>query len=543
LLEEPFGRSPPAGGERLVSGAALDAALLERRLVARRQAYAARSPADLLADASFLVQAGLSPRLVDLARRLAAHRGTSLRDELFALDGFDRSLYWRSLARHVGVSAVDDPARVRLHPQLRYLPTEAVRRASRALALADGATILLVAPEPDEIEPLRQLCHRHQQLAARVRIAAPETIRAIILAGRERVFGHCAVHRLARALPALSAASRLSTISRFAIGVLLAMVAILALLYPVATWAVLGAGLSAIFLNTVAWKLAAALWPAKREAHAQPAERDLPTYSVLVPLYREANMVRELVAAMSALDYPRSKLQVLLIVEADDGETRAALERFAGMRPFETVVVPTMGPRTKPKALAFAVPFARGDMVVVYDAEDRPEPDQLRKAAAAFAADPALGCVQARLTADNRDSWLARMFTIEYGANFDVLLPALARWGVPLPLGGTSNHLPRAVLKRIGAWDPFNVTEDADLGVRLARFGYRTRTLASRTYEEAPLRWREWLPQRRRWLKGWLQTALVALRRGGRRRLRPIDALAVHGLISGAVLSLLVYPL
>jgi cellulose synthase/poly-beta-1,6-N-acetylglucosamine synthase-like glycosyltransferase len=207
--------------------------------------------------------------------------------------------------------------------------------------------------------------------------------------------------------------------------------------------------------------------------------------------------------------------------------------------------VPAGGPRTKPKALTYALAFARGDLVVVFDAEDRPEPDQLRKAAAAFRERPELGCVQARLAPDNQDSWLARMFTIEYAGNFEVLLPALASWDLPLPLGGTSNHFPRAVLEQVGAWDPFNVTEDADLGVRLARFGYRTATILSRTHEEAPVGFRQWLPQRRRWVKGWMQTSLLAMAGSVPTGLRLSlwQALAVHGIISAGVLGLLLFPL
>jgi cellulose synthase/poly-beta-1,6-N-acetylglucosamine synthase-like glycosyltransferase len=206
--------------------------------------------------------------------------------------------------------------------------------------------------------------------------------------------------------------------------------------------------------------------------------------------------------------------------------------------------VPPGGPRTKPKALTFALPFARGDLVVVYDAEDRPEPDQLRKAAAAFRERPALGCVQAGLAPDNEDCALAKLFAVEYAANFQVLLPALSAWQVPLPLGGTSNHFPRAVLEKVCGWDPFNVTEDADLGIRLARFGYRTATILSRTYEEAPVTWRQWLPQRRRWVKGWIQTCFVCL--GGNipdtLRLPLRESLAVHGIMTAGVLGLLLYP-
>jgi cellulose synthase/poly-beta-1,6-N-acetylglucosamine synthase-like glycosyltransferase len=200
------------------------------------------------------------------------------------------------------------------------------------------------------------------------------------------------------------------------------------------------------------------------------------------------------------------------VVEPDDQETRAAV---AGLSPpFEIIVAPKLGPRTKPKALNIALPFVRGKFVAVYDAEDRPEPDQLRLAIEAFTNETRqLACVQARLTIDNSgDSWLSRLFTAEYAGLFDVFLPGLAAWRLPLPLGGSSNHFRTETLYSIGAWDPYNVTEDADLGMRLARLGYRTAVIASSTYEEAPSRFRPWLRQRTRWFKGWMQTWLVHTR-------------------------------
>jgi cellulose synthase/poly-beta-1,6-N-acetylglucosamine synthase-like glycosyltransferase len=498
--------------------------------------------ASLPADIAPLVRYGYSRRLLETAAQLAEHRNSSARDELFALPNFDRSAYWRGLADHLGLGFVEGTDGLAVDPALGYVPVAALRRANRTMAISGDRSLLLIAPEPDEIQGLLQFCEAHTQSAGRIRIAAPETIRALLLAQFEHRYVSWAINRLGRFMPQLSAAA--------AIGVatgrqtLLALAALLTLLVVASgqAWIGMGLAVSVIFLNSVAWKLAAALTVTRPANHPRLRLRQLPTYTILVPLYREANIVPDLVAAMAAIDYPRSKLQILLIAEADDGETLSALRQHAAMPPFEIVTVPAMLPRTKPKALAFGVPFARGDMVVVYDAEDRPEPDQLREAAAAFAADPTLGCVQARLTPDNSESWLARMFTIEYAANFEVLLPSLARWRVPLPLGGTSNHFPRAVLQHVGAWDPFNVTEDADLGIRLTRFGYHSQTIASRTYEEAPVRWRDWLPQRRRWIKGWLQTALVTLRRP-KPRLRPVHALLVHSLITGAVLSLLAYPI
>jgi hypothetical protein len=402
----------------------------------------------------------------------------------------------------------------------------------------------VLAPQPHELALLRRHLTETPALAARLRIATPETIRAFLVAARHGALIHYAVNRLARVLPPLSARRLPHAKGASGTTALVAAALALALLSPVTAAKALALLSTLFFVNCSFWKLAAALRRV-RPLRLEPVfDQKLPDYTVLVPLYREAAITPDLVAHMQRIDYPKSRLQILLIVEADDLETRAAVARHAGSPPFETVVVPPGEPRTKPKALTYALAFARGKLVVVFDAEDRPEPDQLRKAAAAFRERPELGCVQARLTPDNQGSWYARMFTLEYAANFDVLLPALADWGAPLPLGGTSNHFPRALLEKVAAWDPYNVTEDADLGIRLARFGYPSATILSRTYEEAPVSFRQWLPQRRRWVKGWMQTVALCLGdnipRGLRLPLR--EQLAVHGILSAGVLGLLLYP-
>ena len=203
---------------------------------------------------------------------------------------------------------------------------------------------------------------------------------------------------------------------------------------------------------------------------------NLPVYTVLVPLYREERLVTQLVAALGRLQWPASRLDIKLIVEEDDLPTRRAVERAVSGAPFEVVVVPAAAPRTKPKALAYALPFARGHFVTIYDAEDRPHPGQLREAYAVFRrSDPGLACLQAPIVIDDPGkSRIARLFAAEYSALFDGLLPALVALRLPLPLGGTSNHFRREALENVCGWDPYNVTEDADLGIRLARFGYRT---------------------------------------------------------------------
>jgi glycosyltransferase XagB len=229
-----------------------------------------------------------------------------------------------------------------------------------------------------------------------------------------------------------------------------------------------------------------------------------------------------------------------------DLETVAAARALALPGNVEIIVVPELHPRTKPKALNYALPLARGEYVVIYDAEDRPEPDQLRRAQHAFRdGPPNLAAVQAKLKLYNAaDNWLTRQFTIEYCALFDGLLPALDRLRLPIPLGGTSNHFRMSALKWLMAWDPFNVTEDADLGMRLARHGYRCQMLDSTTYEEAPRRFMCWLRQRTRWLKGYVQTWLVHMRfpRALWRELGPRGFFAFQIMVGGTVLSALVHP-
>jgi cellulose synthase/poly-beta-1,6-N-acetylglucosamine synthase-like glycosyltransferase len=240
-------------------------------------------------------------------------------------------------------------------------------------------------------------------------------------------------------------------------------------------------------------------------------------------------------------------LDVILAVEADDRETRAAIDARTSRMPITVVAAPASIPRTKPKALNVALPFARGSFTVIYDAEDRPEPNQLRRALQAFhAADADLGCVQARLCIDNTaDSWLAGLFTAEYAGQFDVFLPGLAHFRLPLPLGGTSNHFYTATLRKIGAWDSYNVTEDADLGIRLARFGYRSDMISSTTYEEAPAHLGPWLRQRTRWFKGWVQTWAVHMRQPRRlkRELGLAGFLTFQLIVGGSVVAALLHPL
>jgi cellulose synthase/poly-beta-1,6-N-acetylglucosamine synthase-like glycosyltransferase len=241
---------------------------------------------------------------------------------------------------------------------------------------------------------------------------------------------------------------------------------------------------------------------------------ELPIYTVLVPAYHEPNVIAELIASMDSLAYPKDRLDLRILLEGDDEATIAAA-RLAQPGPHVTLVmVPPSEPRTKPKALNLGLAAARGSLVTIYDAEDRPEPLQLRRAVAAFRSLPeSVACLQAKLSYHNHSqNLITRWFTAEYDLWFGLLLPGLVARRAPLPLGGTSNHFRRDVLVEVGGWDAYNVTEDADLGVRLSRLGFGTEVLDSTTLEEANSDFVNWAKQRSRWYKGYLQTWLVHMR-------------------------------
>jgi glycosyltransferase XagB len=318
--------------------------------------------------------------------------------------------------------------------------------------------------------------------------------------------------------------------------------ALLVALIALFTCAYLATGLHKVWL-LVRGESAAAHPPAAGAL----ADEDLPLYTVLVPLHREGQMLPVLLERLAAIDYPSDRLEVLLLVEEDDDETHQALGACHLPPHIRPLTAPPGQPRTKPRALNVGLARARGRYLVVYDAEDHPETDQLRKAAAAFGALPRrVICLQARLNFYNRrQTLLTRLFTVDYALWYDALLPGLMRPRAFVPLGGTSNHFRVEALRRLGGWDPFNVTEDCDLGARIARAGLRVAMLDSTTWEEAVTRVGPWVRQRSRWVKGYLQTYLVHMRHPIRlwQQMGPAAFLDFQALVGGAVFALLVNPL
>ena len=283
---------------------------------------------------------------------------------------------------------------------------------------------------------------------------------------------------------------------------------------------ILTIGASVAFLMSALWKTLLVVLSIRPPLMPDPLA-EWPRYTILAALYREAEIIDQLVERLARLDYPPDRLQGFLVLEERDHETINAASMTKLPTWLSVLIVPDGYPLTKPRALNCALPYATGDLLTVYDAEDAPVPSQLKEAAARFAADRTgrLACLQAPLRihrndkTDKRSPFIDRQFAAEYAALFETILPGMSRLNLPFPLGGTSNHFRVSVLRSLGGWDAWNVTEDADLGFKLWRHGWRLGVIASPTWETPPGDLGHWLPQRTRWLKGYMQTWGVHTRR------------------------------
>jgi cellulose synthase/poly-beta-1,6-N-acetylglucosamine synthase-like glycosyltransferase len=414
--------------------------------------------------------------------------------------------------------------------------------------LSDDELIWVIAPSGRNVRHVISFIGAHPELRWQVVITSPAHLRRFVRRHADHALGEQAADWLRDRYPVCSAAASMPR--RWILSAAIAAAAIFGLVMaPAASLIALQVAVSVVFLAWTGLRVMGMLLPPA--AAAKPLRLDeaaLPVYTIIVALYREATAVPGLIESLRALEYPLEKLDVKLVLEADDPQTRLAVAAMELRPPFEVMFAPDVGPRTKPKALNAALAFARGEFTVIFDAEDRPQPGQLREALTAFQADRTgeLACVQARLAIDNTsDSWLAALFAAEYAGQFDVLLPGLASLNLPLPLGGSSNHFRTSILRQAGAWDAYNVTEDADLGTRLARLGYRTGVIASTTQEEAPTHFEPWLKQRTRWLKGWMQTWQVHMRQPWRlvRDLGIAGFTTFQLMLIGTVLAALLQPI
>lgn len=449
-------------------------------------------------------------RLLQALTRLSERPGGRLIDIL--LDGqlVEEEALYAALQRQTGMGRADLSATT--DPRL-------IDRLGAAFCLSErilpqrslGPATLVAAADPESFA-------RHQTRLAQVfgpilpTLAPAARIEEALLAGRGPALARSAETTVAldQSCRGFRKASR-STL-RLLMGVaLLSLLAFRPILLVLTLWAVLSLAFStALKLGAFAASLA------KPEAEASNPARlaRLPVVSVMVALYRESDIAARLVKRLGRLDYPRDLLDIVLVVEEEDRMTRQALARADLPGWMRVVVTPAGRVKTKPRALNHGLTQCKGSIVGVYDAEDAPDPGQIRKVVERFAQrGPQVACLQGALDFYNPSkNWLARCFTIEYAAWFRVILPGLQRLGLPLPLGGTTLFFRRDVLERLGGWDAYNVTEDADLGMRLARHGYRTEILPSTTLEEANCHGLPWVKQRSRWIKGYMMTYITHMR-------------------------------
>ncbi len=336
---------------------------------------------------------------------------------------------------------------------------------------------------------------------------------------------------------------------------LISLLFISAYFSPLTLFMVLVTVINIFYLLSLTFKLFASIIGARREIQdgvtqeqiSQLKNEDMPSYTILLPMYKEPIVVANLIDSIKKMDYPISKLDVKILLEEDDDETLQALYRLRPPGHFKIIRVPLSYPKTKPKACNYGLLFSEGEFLTIYDAEDTPEPDQLKKVVYKFRNGPDnLICVQSALNYFNaQDNFLTKMFTLEYSYWFDYMLPGLEAMKLPIPLGGTSNHFKVKYLKEIGGWDPFNVTEDADLGLRANAHNLIVATINSTTYEEANSHYGNWIRQRSRWIKGYMQTYLVNMRHP-LQLLRKVGLKSFLGfqlLIGGTFFSFLINPL
>ncbi|EKF44483.1 glycosyl transferase family protein [Nitratireductor indicus C115] len=478
--------------------------------------------------------------------------GVSFQTELLASGAVSERELFRALADDLGLAYLDrpDPSDLVMREWQGFAALANRGGVRMALTLdRDGRSIVLIAPDRLNIPALRSFVRRYPRAARRLRVVPPSHLRETVRKRFRPELMRAATDGLFSSHPKQSSRFVVNAWQGAALGALLVTLAFFSWTRPAAALLSVHGVLSVAFLACVVLRIAIGLSrePEKKPNFTDMDQAEAPVYSVLIALYKEADVIPDLLSALGRLVWPRSKLEIKLVCESDDRETLEAI-RSHELRPYiEVIEVPAGGPRTKPKALSYALPMTSGEFVALYDAEDRPQSFQLVEAWQAFRdGDEKLACVQAPLTISNSgESWISSMFALEYAALFRVVLPWLARRRLMLPLGGTSNHFRRSALNAVGGWDPYNVTEDADLGLRLCRFGYRTSMIANATYEDAPTQARVWVPQRTRWFKGWAQTWLVHMRDPGAavRELGLPSFVIMQVLFAGMVLSALAYSI
>jgi glycosyltransferase XagB len=449
-----------------------------------------------------------------LLQALSQHRSRRrhLADILLAQGVIRAERLYEAMGRHWSVGVADlvqDPPDPRLTLRVNHVTT--LRDGYMPWRKTGNVTVIVTA-YPDEF--FRHKAWLEDVFGPVAMAVAPlREIEAAMLTIHGQHLAFAAENRVdcsesCRSYSARSLQLRVAALLCYAIALAgVAPLGVLSLLFGLAFAAVLAANLL---------KLAVLLSRPAKVSETGPSAHiaHLPVVSIMVALYREDSIAPRLAKRLDKLDYPRELLDILLIVEADDHLTRDALARTDLPGWMQVIVVPHGSVKTKPRALNYALDHCRGSIVGIYDAEDAPEADQITKVVTRFyERGPEVACLQGKLDYYNpRSNWLARCFTIEYAAWFRLFLPGIERLGLAIPLGGTTVFFRRRALEELGGWDAQNVTEDADLGMRIYRHGYRTELIDTTTFEEANCRALPWVKQRSRWIKGYMMTYLTHMR-------------------------------
>jgi len=493
----------------------------------------------------------LAPALLAAAAQRSEEIGIGADRVLIQRGIIDEDAYLDHLATYIGIGieTLED-----VSPIDCLLPADGIHLCARHGILPirqQDEPVYVSAPHGYCARRIVRLIAQYPSLLPRIRLTSTARFNAFLEYHSGNVLAGTAAEGLASRFPDLSAAPASASHGRlfhlFRHILRLVGPVVLLTLAPMLLLELCSVILAIWFLLFTSLRLAGCFsTPRRRPPLPRLHDSQLPIYTVVAALYREASSVAPLMQHINALDYPREKLDIKLVIETDDLQTRAAIARLGPMPHVQVIIAPDVGPRTKPKALNCALTFARGTFITVFDAEDKPEPGQLREALDVFRTHgPEVVCAQASLCIDNTaDGWIPRMFTAEYAGQFDVFLQGFSNFAMPLPLGGSSNHFRTCVLREVGGWDPYNVTEDADLGFRLARFNYRCVMFPSTTYEEAPASFGAWLRQRSRWMKGWMQTWSVHMRypRQLWQDAGPGGFFTLNILVGGNVLTALAHP-
>jgi cellulose synthase/poly-beta-1,6-N-acetylglucosamine synthase-like glycosyltransferase len=446
--------------------------------------------------------------------------------------------YYQALARRLGCAYYDGQPSFARH----FDPVKSLRSGVAPLEGRGKGPRAVIAPRGHLVRRLIEMTLSGRLHPGSFAVASPQRLASLV---RTQKGGAILAQALGRLPRALTAREGLSAAQTAAAVLVAAAASALGAANSDALIASLFGGLWLLFLTTIVLRSLAAVADGSTVRPRMLSDDEVPIYTVIAAVYRESEVIHDLVRALDALDYSRSKLDIKIVVEQRDRETLSRILSLRLPARYEVIVAPPGEPLTKPRALNVALSEARGDLVVVYDAEDEPSPDQLRLAASRFAAENDLDCLQARLTIRNGDdSWLSKLFSVEYAVLFDLINPGLCALKLPIALGGTSNHFRLESLVAVGGWDEWNVAEDADLGIRIARFDYRVASLDSDTSEEAPHELANWFRQRVRWQKGWIQTCIVHSREPLRliQDLGARRAAAATVLIFGSVISALFWP-